>query len=811
MALQTFMDQNDALDICVCCFMFHVQLLTITVSIAFLLIPYTLQDNDDDYGALRSILSWDENDNNENGGAVSRSDAAQALVLRERGNPDSSGMSVPPDMVQFSTNNDGSQQYNFFRNTSNGECEQTINHSNGNINQNTTTQGQNGNNSGSLTLQLPLPTPISNFGHEQQDQAPGQSVANNVGQSQQDQQQAQQQMAAQNASNFAQLMVQQAGNMLQQQQQGLRMQQNQGAQQTQAMQMPFSTDPNMFLQQLQFAQFQQHLMSAQQQQQMSNTMQQSAQIHYPQQTLAPASAVASQRPAKPPTVPSQQPSRKRPKDGDTTKKAPPAKASTNQTLLSQSQNSMLVSASDTDGEVFRSVKSKKLSLSELKMAMQEEPPPIDTSNMTEAEKVIANRDRNRAHARNTRLRKKAYLEKLKATVDELCKERDTLVTERTSSANLLVEMHNTRTEVLMSFLALRTSNEKRRKLWSSIIDESSFVCTTPVTPYRSFPASEVQVAKSQRMIIGVDGMLADTSSLHVLLSTLVDRSKYPNGKINFRYTLISEEAVVAGNQIMARWVMTTTDAVQNGAKMEISKQGMLICRFNGAHKIIGLEIMFDVMAFMLQLKQASGSEGFSVVPNTVQTCQRSFDRPMVVTMADPPYTIIQVNDLWTNMTGYTSDEVVGKLSCSILQSADTNKSTIETMMNEIRCKRSASAVLVNKSKSGEIFSNTLVVYPLCTDSRVSYYLGLTLHTVLGKPVPLESAPAGTAATMALQNKNSSVTSAEMNAQAPETKTSNRARELTSPNMTPVQYGLLGLIPGTTETDIGAPVSLPTAV
>ena len=42
----------------------------------------------------------------------------------------------------------------------------------------------------------------------------------------------------------------------------------------------------------------------------------------------------------------------------------------------------------------------------------------------------ANRDRNREHARNTRLRKKAYLEKLKTTVDELCRERDTLVSER---------------------------------------------------------------------------------------------------------------------------------------------------------------------------------------------------------------------------------------------------------------------------------------------------------------------------------------------------------------------------------------------
>lgn len=40
----------------------------------------------------------------------------------------------------------------------------------------------------------------------------------------------------------------------------------------------------------------------------------------------------------------------------------------------------------------------------------------------ETDKVKANRDRNREHARNTRLRKKAYVERLKHTVQELSTE-----------------------------------------------------------------------------------------------------------------------------------------------------------------------------------------------------------------------------------------------------------------------------------------------------------------------------------------------------------------------------------------------------
>jgi len=323
-------------------------------------------------------------------------------------------------------------------------------------------------------------------------------------------------------------------------------------------------------------------------------------------------------------------------------------------------------------------------------------------------------------------------------VEDLCRERDTLMSERAGAANILVEMHNTRTEVLMSFFALRSANEKRRELWASILDESCFACVIPVTPYRSFPASEVQVSKCQRTILGIDGMMADTASLHVLLNSLVDRSRYPNATIKFRYTLVTEEAVVAGNQMMARWVMTTENAAQCGARMEVTKQGMLCCKFNSAHKIIGLELMFDVMALMLQLKQAAGSDTFSVVPNTVQTCQRNFDMPMLMMLADEPYTIVQVNKLWENMSNYQAEQVVGKSSCRILEGEATDPTAVEALINEIRYKRPASAMVVHYKKTGERFRNFFLAFPLSTDSRITHYLMLSTHvepiaTVLPTP------------------------------------------------------------------------------
>jgi hypothetical protein len=78
----------------------------------------------------------------------------------------------------------------------------------------------------------------------------------------------------------------------------------------------------------------------------------------------------------------------------------------------------------------------------------------------------------------------------------------------------MIETHSKRVDVMRSFFALRAgySLNQKRELWSSILDESGFNCRLPVTPYQSFPSSEVQLANCQRTISGIDAMIADAAS-----------------------------------------------------------------------------------------------------------------------------------------------------------------------------------------------------------------------------------------------------------------------------------------------------------
>ena len=243
------------------------------------------------------------------------------------------------------------------------------------------------------------------------------------------------------------------------------------------------------------------------------------------------------------------------------------------------------------------------------------------------DKQQANRDRNREHARNTRLRKKAYLEKLKVTVDELCRERDSLLQERTANANRVLETLATRTEVILGFLALRQHPAKHlnHSLWNSLISEHSFQFLLPVTPYRSFPAAEVSMQCCRRTLHGIEALIADCASLHMMFNSLLalptesnsksDQKYYgedQSNRVSFQYSIITENTsktatthsvpsdgkflpnsvqssqvqmqspsnLVSGivcnnNQMMARWQMKTTNLMKFGASSEVSKGGMV--------------------------------------------------------------------------------------------------------------------------------------------------------------------------------------------------------------------------------------------
>lgn len=107
------------------------------------------------------------------------------------------------------------------------------------------------------------------------------------------------------------------------------------------------------------------------------------------------------------------------------------------------------------------------------------------------EKAKQNRDRNREHARSTRLRKKAYVQKLKELIEGLNIERSEEVRQRRVAIQHLSEVQSVRRAAIQTCLRFLSNNEIDKRKWSTILEES-FWLKQPVTPYRYFRRSEIE-------------------------------------------------------------------------------------------------------------------------------------------------------------------------------------------------------------------------------------------------------------------------------------------------------------------------------
>lgn len=113
------------------------------------------------------------------------------------------------------------------------------------------------------------------------------------------------------------------------------------------------------------------------------------------------------------------------------------------------------------------------------------------SDLTPEERAKQNRDRNREHARSTRLRKKAYVQKLKELVEGLHAERTEEARKRRVAVQHLAEVQGVRRAVVRSFLKFHSSYESDPRKWMTIL-EDNFWFKQPVTPYRSFQRAEIE-------------------------------------------------------------------------------------------------------------------------------------------------------------------------------------------------------------------------------------------------------------------------------------------------------------------------------
>lgn len=114
------------------------------------------------------------------------------------------------------------------------------------------------------------------------------------------------------------------------------------------------------------------------------------------------------------------------------------------------------------------------------------------------------------------------------------------------------------------------------------------------------------------------------------------------------------------------------------------------------------------------------------LPTTLQEyyeCSASDERAMVVTSTQTPHAIVDVNDAWVGLCGYTRGQAVDKSLADLLQGKETNLNP--NFMNQLSQGKEASTVVVNYDKNGRKFINKVTAGPLKNqDDVVTHFIGV---------------------------------------------------------------------------------------
>lgn len=254
--------------------------------------------------------------------------------------------------------------------------------------------------------------------------------------------------------------------------------------------------------------------------------------------------------------------------------------------------------------------------------------------LTQEERAKQNRDRNREHARNTRLRKKAYVEELKRTLTELVAQRDAADLEKRHEAQRNREQREVRFRVMEEFLKLRGRNEMNAARWVAIL-EDGFTFTLPRTPYRHMVDSEKSSPTD------VNGNVSSYSSLEQVLrgaSTVMEDSTYLSTflqsiggpassatPVQVTYRCDRKRFFMDGNVAFMDFTANTVGAVAKGAANEVVFMGQMKSSFSPAsNKLITVSVTFDT-ASIIQQVEAMGDHAMSTTTDAAAAAAHEAD------------------------------------------------------------------------------------------------------------------------------------------------------------------------------------------
>ncbi|CAB9518749.1 expressed unknown protein [Seminavis robusta] len=207
-------------------------------------------------------------------------------------------------------------------------------------------------------------------------------------------------------------------------------------------------------------------------------------------------------------------------------------------------------------------------------------------------------------ARNTRLRKKAYVEELKRTLTELVAQRDRTEQHNQQTAQREVEQREVRFRVIEEFLKLRARNEANQNSWAAIL-HSSFVLTMPCDAINRRTTTAQGTVPLEHIFSGADGVMRESNNFATFLQSVrSDANEGRNPAIVFQYYCDRTNFFMDDDRAVLDWSANTSGLVERGLQRELSIRGSIRAEFCPAsNKLLSASMVFDTGAILSQLNQ----------------------------------------------------------------------------------------------------------------------------------------------------------------------------------------------------------------
>lgn len=121
------------------------------------------------------------------------------------------------------------------------------------------------------------------------------------------------------------------------------------------------------------------------------------------------------------------------------------------------------------------------------------------------------------------------------------------------------------------------------------------------------------------------------------------------------------------------------------------------------------------------------------LPETVEDALRPSRRAIVITEAQVPFKIWDVNRAWEELCGYSYMESKGKTLGSLLHGPETNKLFATNLITQVLNGEKAGTTLINYTKAGRRFRNRIRVGPLRNEhGEITHFVGVLKEVDDGK-------------------------------------------------------------------------------